>query len=236
MILPDLIIACERGFVSVAIDKKREGIELSSGGNDVPGDANLRTEPAALYATESLALAAWQSEFSRVAVHGGMLIWIEKPHVETYRITLGDAAGSYRVVRDRYVVRGRVAFEKVQPVNPHDFGFDEIGACAKCGATREEVLDNLKPVECPGVKPTLIEVVAAHLNSQHPQYTAVMSEFTQASQLLSDGVALTSVEHPTGATVAEDREPNPNSIIAVEMDELKPASTPLKIERKANAS
>jgi hypothetical protein len=112
MILSDLITACESGFASVAIDSKREGIEISSGGNDVPGDANLRTEPAALFATEALALAAWFTEFDRAVTRAGhSLIWIEKPYIETYRITLGDSYGTYRVVRDRYVARGRVAVE-----------------------------------------------------------------------------------------------------------------------------
>jgi hypothetical protein len=131
MILSDLIAACERGFASVSIDTKREGIEISSGGNDVPGDANLRTEPAALYATEDLAVAAWLASFNasldlRGVDERGMrviansrhdlrsqntLIWVEKPYVESYRITLGDAAGTYRVVRNRYVVRGTVAVE-----------------------------------------------------------------------------------------------------------------------------
>lgn len=114
MTLAELITACQAGFASVAIHTKRDGaIEISSGGNDVPGDANLRTEPAALYATEELAMMAWLRQFDWVKEqeNNNALIWIEKPYVETYRITLGDAQGTYRVVRDRYVVRGRVAFE-----------------------------------------------------------------------------------------------------------------------------
>jgi hypothetical protein len=115
--LDDLIKACESGFSSVSNDSKREGIELSSGGNDVPGDANLRTEPAALYATEALAYAAWLAEFNRQieSRSGHSLIWVEKPYVETYRITLGDKFNSFRVVRDRYVVRGTVAVEAFVP-------------------------------------------------------------------------------------------------------------------------
>lgn len=117
MILEDLIKSCESGFSSVASDRKREGIELSSGGNDVPGDANLRTEPAALYATEALAYGAWLTEFNRAmeSRSGQALIWVEKPYVETYRITLGDKYNSFRVVRDRYVVRGTVAVEAYVP-------------------------------------------------------------------------------------------------------------------------
>lgn len=114
MTLAELITACQAGFASVAIDTKRDGaIEISSGGNDVPGDANLRTEPAALYATEELAMMAWLRQFDWIKAQEdhNALIWVEKPYVETYRITLGDAQGTYRVVRDRYVVRGRVAFE-----------------------------------------------------------------------------------------------------------------------------
>lgn len=119
MTLAELITACESGFAFVAIDSKRDGVEISSGGNDVPGDANLRVEPAALYATETLALEAWRAEFesSGLIRECQSLIWIEKPYVETYRITLGDAQGTYRVVRDRYVVRGRVAFEVVVTEN-----------------------------------------------------------------------------------------------------------------------
>jgi hypothetical protein len=110
----DLIKACEDGFSSVSADRKAQGIELSSGGNDVPGDANLRTEPAALYATEALAYSAWLTEFNRSLDRtGNALVWVEKPYVETYRITLGDSYGTYRVVRDRYVVRGTVAVEPV---------------------------------------------------------------------------------------------------------------------------
>jgi hypothetical protein len=111
--LSDLIASCESGFSSVSTDSKREGVEISSGGNDVPGDATLRTEPAALYATEELAYGAWLEEFSRLSPNRGdlSLIWVEKPYVETYRITLGDKFNSYRVVRDRYVVRGAVAIE-----------------------------------------------------------------------------------------------------------------------------
>lgn len=121
MILTDLIKSCESGFASVAIDSKRSGIEISSGGNDVEGDAILRTEPAALYATEDLALSAWLDEFNRViwlSENEGSergkktLVWIEKPYIETYRITLGDSYGTYRVVRDRYVARGTVAIEE----------------------------------------------------------------------------------------------------------------------------
>lgn len=117
MILEDLIKSCESGFSSVASDRKREGIELSSGGNDVPGDATLRTEPAALYATEALAYGAWLAEFDRAMETrtGQTLIWVEKPYVETYRITLGDKYNSFRVVRDRYVVRGTVAVEAYVP-------------------------------------------------------------------------------------------------------------------------
>ena len=112
MILSDLIKACESSFSSVANDSKREGIEISSGGNDVPGDATLRTEPACLYATEGLAFLAWLAEFNRsIDREGNTLIWVERPYVETYRITLGDSYGTYRVVRDRYVVRGTVAVE-----------------------------------------------------------------------------------------------------------------------------
>lgn len=112
MNLTDLITASESGFASVSIDSKREGMEISSGGNDVPGDANLRTEPAALYATEALAYGAWLEQFNRsVEREGNTLIWVERPYVETYRITLGDKLNSFRVVRDRFVVRGVVAVE-----------------------------------------------------------------------------------------------------------------------------
>lgn len=113
----ELIAACEAGFASVATDSKRkDGVEISSGGDDVPGDAQLRTEPAALYATEELALAAWKAEFQlHFECDWGdkkqTLVWVERPYVESYRITLGDSHGSYRVVRDRFVVRGRVAIE-----------------------------------------------------------------------------------------------------------------------------
>lgn len=107
----DLITACESGFSEVKSDKEAQGIELSSGGNDVPGDAQLRTEPACLFATESLAYAAWLAEFNRSIDRSGVLVWVEKPYVEAYRITLGDQYNSYRVVRDRYVVRGTVAVE-----------------------------------------------------------------------------------------------------------------------------
>jgi hypothetical protein len=120
MTLSDLIAACESGFSSVAIDRKREGIEISSGGPDVDGDATLRTEPACLYATEGLAYSAWQTEFNRSigcdVRAGNILIWIEKPYVETYRITLGDQHNSFRVVRDRHVVRGTVAVEQMAAV------------------------------------------------------------------------------------------------------------------------
>lgn len=109
----DLITACESGFSEVKSDKKAQGIELSSGGNDVPGDAQLRIEPACLFATEALAYAAWLAEFNRSIDRNGALVWVEKPYVETYRITLGDEYNSYRVVRDRYVVRGTVAVEAV---------------------------------------------------------------------------------------------------------------------------
>jgi hypothetical protein len=109
MNLSDLIKAAESGFSSVSTDTKREGIEISSGGPDVPGDANVRTEPAALYATEELALQAWLAEFNRsIAREDRSLIWVEKPYIETYRITLGDQYNSYRIVRDRYVARGKV--------------------------------------------------------------------------------------------------------------------------------
>jgi hypothetical protein len=113
MNITDLIKAAESGFSSVSTDTKREGIEISSGGSDVPGDANVRTEPAALYATEELALEAWLIEFNRsVGEHSDQsLIWIERPYIETYRITLGDQYNSYRIVRDRYVARGTVAVE-----------------------------------------------------------------------------------------------------------------------------
>lgn len=112
MTLSDLLAACESGFASVAIDSKREGMEISSGGNDVPGDANVRTEPAALYATEALAYGAWLAEFNRAVERDGQtLVWVEKPYVETYRITLGDKYNTFRIVRDRYVVRGTVAVE-----------------------------------------------------------------------------------------------------------------------------
>lgn len=116
MNLADLIYACESGFSSVATDRKSQGIELSSGGNDVPGDANLRVEPAALYATEELACGAWLAEFNKhiEARSGHSLIWVEKPYIETYRITLGDKYNSFRVVRDRYVVRGTVAVERYE--------------------------------------------------------------------------------------------------------------------------
>lgn len=123
MNISDLVKAAESGFSSVSTDSKREGTEISSGGNDVPGDANVRTEPAALYATEELALEAWLAEFNKVRPkvperewHDGYsLIWIEKPYIETYRITLGDQHNSYRIVRDRYVARGRVALEPFVP-------------------------------------------------------------------------------------------------------------------------
>jgi hypothetical protein len=109
MNISDLIKAAEAGFSSVSIDTKREGIEISSGGNDVPGDANVRTEPAALYATEELALEAWLAEFNRsIAREDRSLIWVERPYIETYRITLGDQYNSYRIVRDRFVARGKV--------------------------------------------------------------------------------------------------------------------------------
>lgn len=112
----DLTKACEEGFSSVTSDRKAQGIELSSGGNDVPGDATLRIEPACLYATEALAYAAWLVEFNRsVEREGKTLIWVERPYVETYRITLGDQYNSFRVVRDRYVVRGVVAVEDYVP-------------------------------------------------------------------------------------------------------------------------
>lgn len=114
MNISDLIKAAESGFSAVSTDTKREGIEISSGGNDVPGDANVRTEPAALYATEELALEAWLAEFNRSVEREGQsqsLIWVERPYIETYRITLGDQHNSYRIVRDRYVARGKVAIE-----------------------------------------------------------------------------------------------------------------------------
>lgn len=124
MTLADIIKAAETGFSSVSTDSKREGTEISSGGNDVPGDANVRTEPAALYATEELALEAWFETFDRfkgqrwIEIGDGQpahevlaLVWVEKPYIETYRITLGDQHNSYRIVRDRYVARGRVAVE-----------------------------------------------------------------------------------------------------------------------------
>lgn len=152
MTIAELIASCEADFSSVLMDSKREGMEISSGGNDVPGDAQLRTEPAALYATEELALAAWLTEFNcSVKREGQSLIWVERPYVETYRITLGDKFNSFRVVRDRFVVRGTVAFEKYEPANKHDFGLNDT-ECVKCGATRNEILDNLKPVECPSEK------------------------------------------------------------------------------------
>lgn len=117
MNLADLITACESGFSSVSTDRKVHGIELSSGGNDVPGDATLRAEPAAMYATEALAYGAWLEQFNKhiEARSGHSLIWVEKPYAETYRITLGDKYNSFRVVRDRYVVRGTVAVEKYEP-------------------------------------------------------------------------------------------------------------------------
>lgn len=116
MTLADIIKSAESGFSSVSTDTKREGIEISSGGNDVPGDANVRTEPAALYATEDLAFGAWLNEFERSIDRAGQsLIWIEKPYIETYRITLGDEYNSYRIVRDRYVARGTVAIEAFVP-------------------------------------------------------------------------------------------------------------------------
>lgn len=117
MNITDLVKAAESGFSSVSTDSKREGIEISSGGNDVPGDANVRTEPAALYATEELALEAWQDQFHYAVgkLSGQSLIWVEKPYIETYRITLGDQHNSYRIVRDRYVVRGRMAIEPFVP-------------------------------------------------------------------------------------------------------------------------
>jgi hypothetical protein len=110
----DLVASCESGFASVVIDSKRAGaVELSSGGNDVPGDANLRVEPAALFATEELAFTAWCETFDAFAGDRSnrVLIWVDKPYVETYRITLGDSHGTFRVVRDRYVVRGKVVIE-----------------------------------------------------------------------------------------------------------------------------
>jgi hypothetical protein len=116
MNITDLIKAAESGFSSVSTDTKREGIEISSGGPDVPGDANVRTEPAALYATEELALEAWLAEFNRsIAREDRSLIWVERPYIETYRITLGDQYNSYRIVRDRYVARGKVAVEAYVP-------------------------------------------------------------------------------------------------------------------------
>jgi hypothetical protein len=116
MNIADLIKSCEAGFSSVSTDTKREGFEISSGGKDVTGDANLRTEPAALYATEDLALGAWLAEFNRsVEREGQSLIWVERPYVELYRITLSDKYNSYRVVRDRYVARGTVAVEVFVP-------------------------------------------------------------------------------------------------------------------------
>lgn len=123
MTLSDLIAACESGFSSVSTDTKREGIEISSGGDDVEGDANLRTEPAALYATEELAMSAWLRQFDWVKSQQdcNALIWIEKPYVETYRITLGDSYGTFRVTRDRYVARGTVAVEQSIP---EDVGAD----------------------------------------------------------------------------------------------------------------
>jgi hypothetical protein len=156
--LDDLIKACESGFSSVSNDRKREGIELSSGGNDVPGDAQLRTEPAALYATEALAYGAWLDQFhySIGERSGQSLIWVERPYVETYRITLGDQYNSFRVVRDRYVVRGTAAVEKYEPANKHDYG-PTGSVCIKCASTREEILDNLTSVECPGVALTNAE-------------------------------------------------------------------------------
>jgi hypothetical protein len=114
----DLIAACEAGFASVVKDgRQSSGLEISSGGPDVEGDATVRTEPAALYATESLACAAWLTEFDRkFEDHDGqVLIWIEQPYIETYRITLGDSYGTFRVVRDRFVVRGTVAVEAAEP-------------------------------------------------------------------------------------------------------------------------
>lgn len=117
MTLADLLKAAESGFASVGFDSKREGMEVSSGGPDVPGDATLRTEPACLYATQELAYAAWLRQFDWVKDCEGhnRLIWVEKPYIETYRITLGDSYGTYRVVRDRYVARGTVAFEDHVP-------------------------------------------------------------------------------------------------------------------------
>lgn len=116
MNISDIIKAAESGFSSVTTDSKREGIEISSGGNDVPGDANVRTEPAALYATEELALEAWLAEFHKIDRLGSYtLTWIEKPYIETYRITLGDQHNNYRIVRDRYVARGRVDVEAFVP-------------------------------------------------------------------------------------------------------------------------
>lgn len=117
MTITELVAASEKGFASVATDSKRKGIEVCSGGDDVPGDAQLRTEPAALYATEELAMSAWLRQFDWVKGQQdcNALIWVEKPYVDCYRITLGDSYGTYRVVRDRYVVRGEVAFETVMP-------------------------------------------------------------------------------------------------------------------------
>jgi hypothetical protein len=116
MIHADLLKACESGFASIRSDRKAAGIEISSGGNDVPGDEQLRTEPACLYATEGLAYLAWLAEFNRsIDREGKTLVWVDRPYVETYRITLGDSYGTYRVVRDRYVVRGTVAVEDFVP-------------------------------------------------------------------------------------------------------------------------
>lgn len=163
----ELIAMCEAGFASVAFDSKhKDSIELSSGGSDVPGDEQLRTEPAALYATEALAFAAWKSQFDAAAGDRGArtLIWIEKPYVETYRITLGDSYGTFRVVRDRYVVRGKIAIE-YEPIDKHDF--DNGNRCTKCAATWEEICDHLKPKECPGVALT---------NAAHPEGTSIAED------------------------------------------------------------
>ena len=102
--------AVEANFRSIRDEPRGDGWAMASGGPLVKG------EPRALYITEDLAVDEWMQAMLRSFVGEKTsemdLIWIERPRLERFEITIADAQRTQRLAQDRYIVLCRCRIGK----------------------------------------------------------------------------------------------------------------------------
>lgn len=107
MTLAEAIREFEQAFAKVKTSRKEDGSIMLHSGAVWPSE----TAPC-LFISEALAIVSWHEAAQAWLPKSSaerVLIWVTKPEIRVYQMTMAPKGGTHRVVSDRYSVYSELA-------------------------------------------------------------------------------------------------------------------------------